>query len=215
MKGPITVKRALALVSIPAALAVGLTACGDDNDSGDSKSGGSMSGHSMSMSASPSTGGAQAGRHNDQDVMFAQMMIPHHRQAIEMADLAAARASSPEVKSLAADIKKAQTPEIQRLSGWLSAWGASVPSPGMGGMHHGGTEGMMSDDDMKKLGAAKGAAFDKAFLQMMIKHHEGAVAMAKTEQSAGQFADAKSMAAGIVSSQSAEITKMRSLLQKQ
>ncbi|MDL4815046.1 DUF305 domain-containing protein [Actinomadura opuntiae] len=204
-------KRALALVAVPAALAVSLAACGGGDDSGDS-----MAGHSMSSSASPSTGGGQAARHNDQDVMFAQMMIPHHRQAIEMADLAAARAASPEVKSLAADIKKAQTPEIQRLSGWLKGWGASAPSPGMSGMdgmQH-GMDGMMSEKDMKGLEAAKGAAFDKAFLGMMIKHHEGAVAMAKTEQSAGQSSEAKSMAAGIVSSQSAEIAKMRSMLKK-
>ncbi|MBD2892592.1 hypothetical protein amrb99_15020 [Actinomadura sp. RB99] len=207
-------KRALALVAAPAALAISLAACGDNKDSGDSKSGGSMAGHSMSMSASPSTG-AQAGQHNGQDVMFAQMMIPHHRQAIEMADLAATRASSPQVKSLAADIEKEQTPEIERLSGWLTGWGSSVPSPGMGGMDRGGMDGLMTEKDMKELEAAKGAAFDKAFLQMMIKHHEGAVAMAMTEQSAGQFPDAKTMAAGIISSQSTEITKMRTLLKKQ
>jgi uncharacterized protein (DUF305 family) len=211
------VKRTLALVAVPAALAISLAACGDDKDSGDSASGGPMAGHSMSMSASPSTGAGQAAQHNEQDVMFAQMMIPHHRQAIAMADLAAARASSPKVKSLAADIKKEQTPEIQRLSGWLAGWGSSVPSPGMsgmGGMEHGGMDGVMSDKDMKELEAAKGAAFDKAFLRMMIKHHEGAVTMARTEQSAGRFPEAKTMATGIVSSQSAEIAKMRNMLKQ-
>lgn len=149
---PAGMKRAPALVAVPAALAVSLAACGGGDGSGDSKTGGSMAGHSMnghsmSMSASPSTGGGQAARHNQQDVMFAQMMTPHHRQAIEMADLAATRASSPQVKSLAADIRKEQTPEIQRLSGRLKGWGASVPSPGMsgmGGMQH-GMDGMMSE----------------------------------------------------------------------
>ncbi|WP_433476297.1 DUF305 domain-containing protein [Spirillospora sp. CA-142024] len=202
-------KRVFTLAIVPA-LAISLAACGDDNDSG------SMSGHSMSASASPSSA-AQA--HNDQDVMFAQMMIPHHRQAIEMAGLAATRASSAEVKRLASDIKKAQDPEIQQLTGWLTSWGASVPSPGMGsmnhgGMEHGGMDGMMSEKDMKELESAKGQAFDKSFLEMMIKHHQGAVTMAKTEQASGQFPAAKAMADGIVSSQSAEIAKMRALLQK-
>jgi uncharacterized protein (DUF305 family) len=201
-------KRALALVAVPV-LAISLAACGD-NDSGNAK--GPMSGHSMPASASPSNSGSQA-QHNDQDVMFAQMMIPHHRQAIEMADLAATRASSPEVKQLAAEIKKAQDPEIKQLSAWLTGWGASVPSPGMGGMSH-GMDGMMTDKEMKELEGAKGAAFDKAFLEMMIKHHEGAVAMAETEQSSGQFPEAKQMATDIVSSQSAEITKMKNLLKQ-
>ncbi|MEV3922745.1 DUF305 domain-containing protein [Actinomadura coerulea] len=216
-------KRAFALITVPA-LAIALAACGNDEGStGHPAPSHSMPGHS----ASP--GGAQAGPHNGQDVMFAQMMIPHHRQAIEMAGLAATRASSAEVKTLAADIKKAQGPEIQQLTAWLKGWGSPVPSPGttgMGGMHHGGTggtggmdgmdgmDGMMSEKDMKELEAAKGAAFDKAFLTMMIEHHEGAVAMAKAEQSSGQFPPAKQMAATIVSSQTAEIAKMRSLLKQ-
>ncbi|MES9541489.1 DUF305 domain-containing protein [Actinomadura sp. NPDC000600] len=205
-------KRALALLAVPA-LAISLAACGD-NGSDDAK--GPMSGHSMPASASPSNGGSQA-QHNDQDVMFAQMMIPHHRQAVEMADLAATRAASPEVKQLAAEIKKAQDPEIKQMSAWLTGWGASVPSPGTGGMGHmghGGMDGMMTDKEMKELEGAKGAAFDKAFLEMMIKHHEGAVAMARTEQASGRSPEAKKMAADIVASQSAEITKMQKLLKQ-
>lgn len=205
-------KHALTFVAVPA-LAISLAACGD-NDSGDAKA--PMPGHSMSASASPSDGGSQA-QHNEQDVMFAQMMIPHHRQAIEMADLAATRAASPEVKQLAAEIKKAQDPEIKQLSAWLTTWGASVPSPGAGGMghmEHGGMGGMMTEEEMEELKGAKGASFDKAFLEMMIKHHEGAVAMAKTEQTSGQFPGAKKMAGDIVASQSAEITKMRNLVKQ-
>ncbi|WP_141576737.1 DUF305 domain-containing protein [Actinomadura sp. WMMA1423] len=199
-------KRAFALVTAPA-LAIALAACGDGKESH------GTTGHSAS--ASPSS--AQAGPHNDQDVMFAQMMIPHHRQAVEMADLAAARASSAEVRSLAAQIKRAQAPEIEQLGGWLKGWGASVPAPGttgMGGMHHGGTSGMMSERDMKELAAAKGRAFDRAFLEMMIEHHEGAVAMARTEESAGRSPEARRMAGSIVSSQTAEIAGMRALLKR-
>ncbi|TYK51217.1 DUF305 domain-containing protein [Actinomadura decatromicini] len=202
-------KRVFALAVVPV-LAVALTACGDDDS-------GSMPEHSMRPGSSSSAGtqpGTQQAAHNEQDVMFAQMMIPHHRQAIEMADLAASRASSPEVGRLAAAIKKAQDPEITRLTGWLTSWGVAVPSSGMGSMHHGGMDGMMSAKEMKDLEAAKGRAFDTAFLEMMIKHHQGAVEMAKAEQASGRFPAAKRMAGDIVSSQSAEIEKMRSLLKR-
>jgi uncharacterized protein (DUF305 family) len=87
-------------------------------------------------------------------------------------------------------------------------WGAPVPSPG--GMHMG--NGMMSDAEMKKLGTLSGERFDKAFLRMMIEHHQGAVAMARTEQAQGSNADAKALADNIVMSQSVEITTMRKLL---
>jgi uncharacterized protein (DUF305 family) len=113
--------------------------------------------------------------------MFAQMMIPHHQQAITMAEQAATKASSPEVEQLAGQIERAQGPEIQKMIGWLRSWGTS-PSPDRG-MHMG--DGMMSDQDMKKLDTVSGKAFDKVFLQMMIKHHQGAISMARTEQVQG------------------------------
>jgi uncharacterized protein (DUF305 family) len=196
-------KRAFSLIVVPVA-ALTLTACGgsDNKHAGHSMNG--HSGPSMSMSSALATAG-----HNAQDVMFAQMMIPHHQQAITMAEQAATKASSPEVKKLATQIENAQQPEIDKMTGWLKAWGESAPSPG--GMHHRG-DGMMSEQDMKKLGTLSGKAFDKAFLQMMIKHHEGAVAMARTEQAQGSNADAKALAGSIISSQSAEITTMHNLL---
>jgi uncharacterized protein (DUF305 family) len=197
-------KRAFSLLVVPVA-ALTLAACGggDKKDSGQPMSGHSM-GPSMSMSSAPAAAG-----HNAKDVMFAQMMIPHHQQAITMAKQAATKASAPEVKKLATQIENAQQPEIDKMTGWLKAWGASAPSPS--GMHHMG-EGMMSDQDMKKLDTLSGKAFDKAFLQMMIKHHQGAIAMAKTEQAQGSNADAKALAGSIISSQSTEITTMRNLL---
>ena len=190
-------KRACSLLLVPVA-ALTLAACGG----GDKGSGHDMSGHSMAASSAP------AGDHNAQDVMFAQMMIPHHQQAITMAKQAATKASSPDVKQLAQQIEQAQGPEIQKMTGWLKTWGASTSSDG--GMHMG--DGMMSDQDMKKLDTLSGKAFDKAFLQMMIKHHQGAITMAKTEQAQGSFIDAKALANNIVTSQSAEITTMRKLL---
>jgi uncharacterized protein (DUF305 family) len=161
---------------------------------------------------------AAAGQFNDADVTFAQGMIPHHRQAVEMADFAEARAQSPEVLKLAAQIKAAQDPEIQTMTGWLEQWGQDVPED-MGGMEgHEGMDsgedmpGMMSSEDMDKLEAAKGAAFDKMFMDMMIEHHEGAIEMAKTEQSDGKYAEAKQLAETIEKAQTAEIATMRKLL---
>ncbi|HEU5025739.1 MAG TPA: DUF305 domain-containing protein [Spirillospora sp.] len=191
-------KRAIALVAVPA-LAFALAACGDSGDSGGK--GGSAPSPSASATA------AQA-PHGDQDVMFAQMMIPHHRQAVEMAGLAPSRASSARVKTLAAGIEKAQAPEIEKMTGWLEAWGAPAA---MTGMHH-DMPGIMSDKDMTSLKALKGAAFDRAFLRMMIEHHQGAVTMARTEIRSGRNPDAKALAASIVRTQSAEIATMRDLL---
>ncbi|WP_405510656.1 DUF305 domain-containing protein [Streptomyces anulatus] len=146
---------------------------------------------------------------------FAKGMIPHHRQAVKMADLAPSRAGSAEVKKLADEIKKAQDPEIKTLSGWLTTWGEQVPAEGaMDHSVHGAGSGMMTPEEMDKLKASSGKAFDTAFMKMMIKHHEGAVAMAKTEKADGSFPEAKTMADAIITSQTAEIARMNDLLDK-
>jgi uncharacterized protein (DUF305 family) len=194
-------KRAFSLLVVPVA-ALTLAACGSGDDNDHPMSGHSMA-HSMGASSAPATAG-----HNAQDVMFAQMMIPHHQQAIVMARQAATKAASPQVQRLARQIEQAQGPEIQKMTGWLKDWGASQPSAN--GMHMG--SGMMSEQDMRQLGKLSGKSFDQAFLRMMIRHHQGAVAMAKTEQARGAATDAKAMAGRIVTSQSAEITTMQKLL---
>jgi uncharacterized protein (DUF305 family) len=201
------VRRAAAVTAAGAASLV-LAACGGNGDSSAGRDGDT----SKSPSASAS---ADQGRHDAADIAFAKGMIPHHRQAVEMADLAPDRAQSPEVKSLAEDIKKAQDPEIKTLSGWLTSWGEDVPAKGvMDHSMHGGMEGMMSAEEMDKLKSSSGTAFDTAFMELMIKHHEGAVAMAKTEQADGAYAPAKRMAGDIITSQTAEITQMNKLLGK-
>jgi uncharacterized protein (DUF305 family) len=145
--------------------------------------------------------------HNDSDVDFAQGMIPHHEQAVEMASMAATQAESSEVKELAQRIEAAQAPEIEELRSWLEAWGEDED---MGDMDHG--SGMMSEDDMGELEAASGAEFDRMFLEMMIQHHEGAIEMAEAEIDDGQFPDAVEMAETIKSTQQDEIDEMEALL---
>jgi uncharacterized protein (DUF305 family) len=167
----------------------------------------------MSMPGSNSTNGATpaSGPHNAADVTFASDMIPHHGQATQMADMALAKTSNADIKQLATNIKNAQNPEIQMMSGWLTGWGQPVPSTSMGAM--GGTmPGMMSDADMTQLDKATGAAFDRLWVTMMITHHTGAIAMATTELAGGQNADAKKLAQSITASQGTEITTMKQLL---
>ncbi|GAA1972898.1 DUF305 domain-containing protein [Amycolatopsis minnesotensis] len=152
--------------------------------------------------------------HNDADVTFARQMVPHHTQALDMAALVPDRTANPAVTDLAARIKRAQGPEIEQLDGWLARWGAA-PSGGhaMPGMpSHASMGGMMSDAEMTKLRAGKGAEFDRMWLTMMIGHHEGAVEMANAELRGGADADAKALAGRIAGAQRAEIAEMRKLL---
>ncbi|MFI6208985.1 DUF305 domain-containing protein [Streptomyces sp. NPDC051041] len=202
--------RRTAAVAAAGAAALVLAACGGNGDDTGSAGHG---GHHAAASSSASTPASQ-GQHNAADVTFAKGMIPHHRQAVEMADLAPERARSAEVKKLAADIEKAQGPEIEKLSGWLASWGEEVPAEGAMDHSMHGMGGMMTAEEMTELEKASGEAFDTAFMEMMIKHHEGAVEMARTEQADGAYAPAKKMAADIIASQGAEIEQMNKLLGK-
>nr|WP_024126988.1 DUF305 domain-containing protein [Streptomyces sp. F8]AHE39709.1 Putative lipoprotein [Streptomyces sp. F8] len=201
--------RRTALVAAAGAASLVLAACGSDDDT--------SAGHNGQATKSPTASAsapAAQGQHNAADIAFAKGMIPHHRQAVQMADLAPSRAESAEVKKLADEIKKAQDPEIKTLSGWLTSWGEQVPAEGATGHSAHGMAGMMTPEEMDNLKKASGKAFDTAFMQLMIKHHEGAVAMAKTEKADGSFPDAKTMADAIITSQTAEITRMNDLLGK-
>lgn len=155
-----------------------------------------------------------AAAHNAADAAFVQGMIPHHRQAIDMSGLAAARAASPKVKDLAARISTGQSPEIEQMNRMLTAWGMTpgASMPGMGAGSMGGMGGMMNPDQMRGLEATSGPAFDRSFLQMMIEHHTGAIQMARTELAQGQNPEAKQLAQAIIDTQQAEILQMQSIL---
>jgi uncharacterized protein (DUF305 family) len=169
-----------------------------------------------------------AERFNDADVMFVEQMIPHHQQAIAMAQMAASHTQNPRVKQLAAKIDTEQAPEIKTMTAWLQAWGKPLPTampgmmspmPGMmgsplPGMNSPVAPGMMSQQEMSRMMAAHGAQFDRMFLQMMIRHHQGAVQMAKTEQAQGLNPAAKRLARQIQSTQTAEITEMQQMLNR-
>jgi uncharacterized protein (DUF305 family) len=209
-----TVNRTPKFLAATAALAatLALGACSSsDTMSGHQMPGGSMTTTGTGPATAPA-GDSAATAHNQADVTFASSMVPHHEQAVEMADVALTRASSAEVKELATSIKAAQGPEITTMTGWLTAWGGAPMASGdhdMGGM---GMDGMMSAQQVSGLKDASGAAFDRMWLQLMVKHHEGAVAMAKTQLSQGQSRDAKALAQAVIDGQAKEIATMTALL---
>jgi len=204
-------KKILAVGATALAVVFAAAACGDTD---------------TTVATSPATTSAttsatdEAAAQNDADVMFAQMMLPHHSQAIEMSDMLLAKDNIPvEVTALAEQIKAAQGPEIEQLETWLEQWGEPTEMPegghGMPGMDEGmdgGMEGMMSEEDMQALSDAQAADAARLFLEQMIAHHEGAVDMAQTEIEDGQFPDAVEMARTIVETQQQEIETMRELL---
>ena len=165
--------------------------------------------HDMSTMAGSESGDGTA--HNEADMMFAQMMIPHHEQAVEMADVVLAKGgTNPEVTALATEIKAAQAPEIEQLDQWLDSWGAERTAEEHNG--HDAMSGMMTEEDMQALDGATPPESDRLFLEQMIAHHEGAVEMAQTEVETGSDPAAVEMAQTIVDTQTAEIETMENLL---
>ncbi|MGW3565503.1 DUF305 domain-containing protein [Streptomyces sp. NPDC000941] len=204
--------RRLAVAGAVAAGSLLLAACGNDMAGMDHGSGNSAA--SQKATTSPAKGAF-----NDADVTFVQSMIVHHEQALEMSKPADGRASDQEIKTLATAIEKAQDPEIKTMRSWLKSWGRPESGSSMPGMDHGdmaGGEmpGMMSEQDMKDLTAAKGTDFDRTFAEMMIEHHNGAIDMAKDEQKNGRNAAAKKLADDVVKNQSTEVKQMKGILDR-
>lgn len=206
-----TVMPALALTS-----ALVLAGCGDDGSmDGMDMGSGSTPGTSSLSSAAPSA--APDGEHNDADVMFLQMMYPHHAQANEMAGLAEGRTDNQAVLDLATQIEAAQGPEMEQMASLLESFGQPAPSADMSameGMDHGSGSmtGMMTEQDMAALEAASGREFDQMWLSMMIEHHSGAVQMARTELEGGADPRVQQLATEIIEAQGAEISTMENLI---
>jgi uncharacterized protein (DUF305 family) len=185
-----------------------LAGCGSNSGSGSMPG---MDHGTSSASANPSAGSTDP-VHNAADTMFAQMMIPHHAQAVEMSDTMLSKRDIPAaITELATRIRAAQAPEIEKMTGWLASWNESATMAAGDHSSH-SMDGMMSDADLQKLEAAQGAEAAKLFLTQMIAHHEGAVTMAKTETSQGQNPEAVQLSKDIVASQEEEIQEMKDLL---
>jgi uncharacterized protein (DUF305 family) len=163
-------------------------------------------------SAANSVEGSEA--FNSADAMFAMGMVPHHEQAVEMADVVLAKTGIDErVIMLAQQIKAAQDPEIEMMKGWLSDWGINYEDSGMGameGMDHG--DAMMSQTDMDQLEQADGPQASRLFLEQMIVHHQGAITMSQFEIDNGKNPAAKDLAGAIVTGQTVEVATMTNIL---
>jgi uncharacterized protein (DUF305 family) len=161
----------------------------------------SHSGHGSMSSEDDASGG-----YTDDELMFAQMMIPHHSQAVTMSELALANSTNPEITSLATAIRDAQALEIKQMQRWLDQSDYSGTHAG-----HMDMGGMLSDEELAELSTAKGSAFDRLFLEGMIAHHEGAIDMLSMIKYSTN-SEVKKLYADIFSSQSAEIEAMKALL---
>jgi uncharacterized protein (DUF305 family) len=155
-----------------------------------------------------STHGEAAAGFSSDDIMFAQMMIPHHQQAVDLGTLAETRAQNPDVIALAAQIKAEQAPEIEQMKSWLAEAGAPLE---MGHSSH--MNGMLTEEQMSELESLSGTAFDRLFLKYMIEHHQGAVEMAESAISS-KNAKAHELGHDIHDSQTDQIAYMQDLLTK-
>jgi uncharacterized protein (DUF305 family) len=192
-----------ALLPVALAAAMVLTGCSPDNET---------TGVAQDPSQPGASSSSGAAEHNDADVMFVQMMVPHHEQAVDMSDMVLSKSGiSPEVTALAKQIKAAQQPEIDTMNTWLEAWGRiEMPE----GTHHSSADGTMTEEQMQQLDEASGPDGQRLFLEGMIRHHEGAIKMAQTEVTSGRNPDAITLAKTIAESQQKEIDTMTELLNR-
>ncbi|PWR05921.1 DUF305 domain-containing protein [Micromonospora acroterricola] len=147
--------------------------------------------------------------HNSMDVWFVRMMIPHHAQALEMAELAPDRAADPDIRALADRIRASQGPEMGMMRGWLQTRGLPAEAPGH---DHGSMRGMQSPEAMRQLAATRGADFDRLFVRMMTEHHQGAIALATDLLTVGSDLTLNEFANSVATEQTVEIERMRQVL---
>lgn len=192
-------KKSFQILAIGAIAAITLSACTTNNNPAPSNS----------QSANGMMGNGMMGNEStlsSADTMFLQMMIPHHKQAVEMSILAQTQTENVDVLALAARIEAAQQPEIVLMQKLL----ADAGMPAM--MDHSmGMNGMMSDDEMSALSTSTGKDFDKLYLAGMIKHHQGALDMTKPIINS-ENTEVKALAESIVTGQTQEISEMSKLL---
>ena len=231
-------KRTLILSTLAVASTLALAACGEATDATTSATSTATSTATTTPETTETTtatteaDGEISADHNDADIMFAQMMIPHHQQAVEMSEMLLAKEGIPaQVVEFAQGVIDAQGPEIDRMNAMLEAWdqqpvtdsGGMGTMDEMGGMDHGemggmdhgemgGMSGMMSQEDMTALEEAQGTEAARLYLEQMTAHHEGAVDMARDEVADGQNPHAITLAEQVINDQEAEIAQMQQML---
>lgn len=196
------------------ALLVGLGGCISTGGMGGMGTPTPMMSQGATASGRPTMSGMypSAGGHvNGADVMFVQMMLPHHAQAVTMSTTLLTKSGiSAKSLNLARQIRAAQGPEITTMEGWLEDWGQKPMNSGSEGMSPG--DGMATGAELKAFDEADGVAVERLYLTLMTAHHAGAITMASTEIQNGQNPDAVELAKNIVVSQQKEIITMKTLL---
>jgi uncharacterized protein (DUF305 family) len=187
----------LGLIVLLAAAVVSLSVNRNENNVMNNSSG--HMGHGTSSSSNANYTGA--------DIMFLQMMIPHHQQAIDISNLAMKASSDPELLELAKIIARDQAAEIKQMKAWLKDAGASEEM----GHSMDGMGGMLNDDELAALSAATGKEFDTLWLKGMTEHHDGAIHMTQMIEDA-QNADIKAFGAKVIKDQSEQIAQMKKML---
>jgi len=187
----------LGAIVLLAAAVVSLSVNGSDNSTMNNSSG--HMGHGSSSSSNSNYTGA--------DIMFLQMMIPHHQQAIDISNLAMKASSDPELLELAKIIARDQAAEIKQMKAWLKDAGASEDM----GHSMDGMGGMLNADELAALSAATGKEFDTLWLKGMTEHHDGAIHMTQMIEDA-QNVDIKAFGAKVIKDQSEQIARMKKML---
>lgn len=170
-------------------------------------------GASCAARGAESVGTGAPGRqdYTEEDVRFVHGMIPHHAQALALTGLVPDRTGTEAMRRLAGRIEVSQKDEIAIMERWLERRGLAVPE----GHHHGPLmPGMLTDEELARLAAATGEAFDRLFLELMIRHHEGALVMVADlfSSGGGQEAEIFQFASHVDADQRAEIARMREML---
>ncbi|MFD0558447.1 uncharacterized protein (DUF305 family) [Stackebrandtia endophytica] len=189
-------RRALITIGITVTASLGLAACGTTDEGGHDGT------HEATVEPEATFNAA--------DVMFAQMMIPHHEQAVEMTELAPDRAEDPEVLRLAEKIKAAQDPEIELMTTWLTEWDQPLDPGG----HDMAMGGMATPEQLADLTEAEGVEFDRMFVELMVAHHEGAIVMAEDVLANGTDPDVATLAEAIIQVQADEITELTAIQER-
>lgn len=205
--------RRFTVPTITLALGATLAACGsDDSPSAATAPPAATADPTVSTGPASTTGSAAL---NDADIEFAQGMIAHHEQAIEMAEIALDPnvGASAEVIDLATRIKGAQDPEVAQMTEWLTAAGQPVAMDTAEGHDMSSMEGMMTAEQMDAMAEMMNDEFNRRWLEMMIAHHEGAIAQSQAVKANGSNADVLALADQIISAQQAEIAEMQALLE--
>ena len=200
--------RVVAATAAAAVQALGAAGCGGDDPGTGMGDGGMGMGSGPSERSEPSGPAVEVSeRHDEDDVTFAQEMIPHHAQALRMVEMVERHGASDELADLAAQMETAQEREIGLMEQMLETWGEDLPDSGLMGHGMSGMDG----EALERLEDVRPDDFDSMWALMMIEHHEDAIEMSEVELDAGVNPEAHQLARDIIEAQTREIAQLEDI----